>query len=133
MLQQGVFPPLSCTCGDGRRAKRDEMGGGWRRRAENNSCRSQRETESLPAWAGQEAASLSWRERTDGRTEGKQWLEDEKSEKRGCQDAPLGAGVQITSSSKSYTDTARDRDAGYKAPQCPMRQIQKKPALITFY
>ncbi|GAA6084177.1 uncharacterized [Tachysurus ichikawai] len=34
--------------------------------------------------------------KSDGRTEGKQWLEDEKSEKRGCQDAPLG--VCITSS-----------------------------------
>ncbi|TSR04305.1 Disintegrin and metalloproteinase domain-containing protein 28 [Bagarius yarrelli] len=34
------------------------MGGGQRRRAQNNGCRSQHETESLPAWAGQEAASL---------------------------------------------------------------------------
>lgn len=112
------------------------MGGGQRRRAQNNGCRSQRETESLPAWAGQEAVSLGWTGRTDRRTERKQQLEDEKSEKRVCQDALLGAGVQRTSRSKSYTHAWRhsmERDRGYKAPQCPRRQIQSKALLINFY
>lgn len=63
------------------------MGGGLRRSAQNNGRRSQRETESLPGRAGQEAASLSL-DREDRRQDGEKTMAGgrEKREERlpGC-------------------------------------------------